>query len=423
MATIYVAKDGNDGNSGASYALAKLSIGGAVTAASTGDTIQIGPGVYNEAVTTGNKTLTFQGDGYVIVDGTGGLTTGFNCTGTSKTLLINDIVVQNFTNGISMSASASFGAMVATRCWIRACTNGFLKNAGSTDDYAFTNTKITGCTTGINYSVGGMQSCAISRCVFADNTTGFTKTASGGTTIRHSIFANNGKHINFTNTAGTIVINWNDIWFDGTANSTWGGTTTTSFATWKSTSSQDANSVSQDPVFADRLKGVYHLATNSPLLTLLDDSAGGTGYGAGLSQFPVICWSDNDFEGNWDDFHLTDLVVNGSGNLELASGATSGTCLTEVYDLGSVRGLKRINLVTNLDANSAPTDVPDWETGDTQPRRLTFRYRYDTASFLWDDDEVDGPTWIEVEPSALGYVVTTAARYVQVEVTLRSDGA
>lgn len=62
-ATIYVRTTGNDGNSGASAALAKLTIANAIAAASNGDVIDIGPGTYNQGGTalSINKDITLSG--------------------------------------------------------------------------------------------------------------------------------------------------------------------------------------------------------------------------------------------------------------------------------------------------------------------------------------------------------------------------
>ena len=62
MATYYVRKSGNDANSGLSPSLAKLTYTAAYNAASSGDTIYIGAGVYREAQLTTSKQISFIGD-------------------------------------------------------------------------------------------------------------------------------------------------------------------------------------------------------------------------------------------------------------------------------------------------------------------------------------------------------------------------
>lgn len=62
MATFFVRKTGSDANSGASAVLAKLTVGGAITAAASNDTIYIGAGVYRERITSTKTGITLQGD-------------------------------------------------------------------------------------------------------------------------------------------------------------------------------------------------------------------------------------------------------------------------------------------------------------------------------------------------------------------------
>lgn len=63
MATLYVRKSGNDANDGSTPALAKLTLGGAVDACATGDTIYLGAGLYNESWAKNSKhNLSIIGD-------------------------------------------------------------------------------------------------------------------------------------------------------------------------------------------------------------------------------------------------------------------------------------------------------------------------------------------------------------------------
>ena len=73
MAIIYCNKSGLDANSGATAALAKLTITAAVTAAGSGGTVIVGSGWYNEKIILPaiNATTTFYADGNVVVDGQG----------------------------------------------------------------------------------------------------------------------------------------------------------------------------------------------------------------------------------------------------------------------------------------------------------------------------------------------------------------
>lgn len=73
--TFFVAKNGNDSNSGSASA-PWLTIGHAAQEAQSGDTVMVGAGTYNESVTfansgTASAPIVFNGQGVAVVDGTG----------------------------------------------------------------------------------------------------------------------------------------------------------------------------------------------------------------------------------------------------------------------------------------------------------------------------------------------------------------
>lgn len=76
--TWYVDKTGNDGNTGQSFGSGRafLTVGAAVAAATSGDSIRIGPGTFSETVNATAKSLNFvgQGKGLTILTGSSGST-------------------------------------------------------------------------------------------------------------------------------------------------------------------------------------------------------------------------------------------------------------------------------------------------------------------------------------------------------------
>lgn len=408
MAIIFVAKDGNDGNSGTSYALAKLTIGAAITAATSGDTIKVAPGVYNEAVTTGAKNLTFQADGYVILDGTNTLTNGFTNTGASSvTMTVNDFIIIRFTNGIG-TATNSTDTTNLNRCRIHSCTTGVNHTVGTFDLH---NCLIYDCTTGINS--GSVQNISVQHCTISNTTTGFTRSGNNTTTNKHNIFAYNTRHISWTAVGGTINSDYNCIDF-GSGDTRWSSTIDTTLSGWQSTSGKDANSLSQTPGFLDITQRLYTLHTSSSLLEMIDEP--GVGLGVGYTTRGYVGMSVNDPDGHWADRILSNTEVNASNNIQLAGASTNGYARTPIIDLGSQRRIGKINIVTNLINSMYPTDVPDYSTADTQPKRITLRYRTSNSSFLDGDAS---PSWVEIEPNQ---DVNTQGRYLQVEITLRNNG-
>lgn len=122
MANIYVRKSGNDSNDGSTPALAKLTIASAITAASSGDSIYIGAGIYREPeADISSKNLYFYGDptgsntgdaGEVIWTGMNSTDTDYNnytdggralfqSVGSSTTIgiTVKNITFQKFRNG------------------------------------------------------------------------------------------------------------------------------------------------------------------------------------------------------------------------------------------------------------------------------------------------------------------------------------
>lgn len=109
---------------------------------------------------------------------------------------------------------------------------------------------------------------------------GYSNSTSGVINIENNIFYNNAggltSYINGTSAIG--FMNYNDLYTTGSNFGNWGGTVVSDFASWKSTTSKDANSVSADPVYASNknlhvsAKALDSAAT--PLKSIKDDIDG-----------------------------------------------------------------------------------------------------------------------------------------------------
>ncbi len=99
MANLYVRKAGSDSNNGSTAALAKLTIGSAVTAASAGDNVYVGAGVYKEAISAAAKQINIIGDITGASTGDAGevILSGLNAT--------DDGFGANFTHDLSSGGS------------------------------------------------------------------------------------------------------------------------------------------------------------------------------------------------------------------------------------------------------------------------------------------------------------------------------
>lgn len=432
MADLFVCKDGNDGNSGASYAAAdaKLTIQAAIDASATGDVIHVGPGVYNESLLvsrSGGLSIEIYADGYVILDGENTLANGVEVQSPDHSgnyLTIYDFIVKSFTNfGFGVQFSPGHHAnVIPKRCIAYDCTYGYMMGAGTDCGLVPTDCQAYDCQIGFYHAAaaGGRQ-MILGFCVAAFCTTGFQKDSTGYMDVRHCISAYNTHLAIVSNVSNLGFFDYNDMWFDGVADATWLGVTYTDLATWQAAVTPfEVHSISEDPVFCDPEKRIFQLHVTSGLFTKLRE--GGVGSSAGPVPgvlVGAISVSKNDLDGYWADKILSGTVVNGQDNVELDAGPTEGYVRTPVIDLGRNRKVRRINIKTNLNNMRYPTDVPDFDPADVEPKRMTYRYRISAVAFV--DSDVS-PFWVEIEPSAFGFDINTGARYIQVEVTLRNDG-
>jgi len=428
MATVYVCKDGSDSNNGSTWALAKLTIQGGLNVASTGDTVRVGPGVYNEQLLmrkTGTFVLTLQGDGYVILDpspqgGAYQIAIDFSAS-TSGTWTINDIIVQTCTHAVHLTMTGSDAASNTFN--FNRCT---FRNHSLVFPYVYDYTRVlnvadcvfVGGTYALQDYGGTHLSALFEWCTFDNIAQTIARNAAyTSLTVKHCIFTKNGSHFFIPTTTGSIVLDYNCTWYDGTSVSRWASTNYSTLATWKAASSQDTNSVSEDPVYVDRVKRALSLYSTSPIYADIDEGGvKGAGYRQGKKSTGM---SKNDPGGNWANRILSNTQVNASDNIELKD-STNGYGRTPVINLGSIKDIGCINIITNITVAMYPANVPDYSTSDTQPKRMKIRWRGSYSSFA-DGDST--PAWSEIEPSAIGQDVNYLAQYVQVEATLRDNGS
>ncbi|MFH1369879.1 MAG: hypothetical protein ABII09_01115 [Planctomycetota bacterium] len=175
----HVAKSGNDGNGGhaGQYPVnlasdAKLTIGAAVSAAGSGDTIIIWPGDYAEAVNTGTKELSLIGtsrtkvkiaptSGFALTIGSGCVvknlsciapsSIGISCSNTTN-VVIEDCYGEGPTDGLYMSQSNRKIRLL--RSWFKSAWDG--ANLNGCDD-VFAEGCVFESTGGINAGAGLKQ--------------------------------------------------------------------------------------------------------------------------------------------------------------------------------------------------------------------------------------------------------------------------
>jgi hypothetical protein len=213
--TYYVAKTGNDSNTGLSMQAAWLTIGHAALTAKAGSTVYVGAGTYHESVTfsnsgTASAPIVFNGQGVATVDGSSGVpccttpsfetSNGFLCCTTQGLFNIgaagpvNYLTVEGFTiqNFITSSASeVPVGVLIAGSGTGINLLNNTIKNIQTTAgkngnaygigvfgtsstplSVTVSGNTVTGCLTGESETTtynGNVQNFVVSNNVIFDN--------------------------------------------------------------------------------------------------------------------------------------------------------------------------------------------------------------------------------------------------------------
>jgi Right handed beta helix region len=154
--TYYVAKSGNDSNTGLSEKQAWLTIGHAALQAQAGSTVYVGAGIYHERVNFGNSgtasaPIVFNGRGVAIVDGSTGvpccttpsyvMSNGFLCCTTEglfnigaaggvNYLIVEGFIIRNFTT--SKASEVPVGVLIAGSGTGISLLNNKIKNIQTT---------------------------------------------------------------------------------------------------------------------------------------------------------------------------------------------------------------------------------------------------------------------------------------------------
>ena len=413
MANWYVAKDGNDGNSGASWALAKLTVGGAVAAAANLDTIYIAGGTYNESVSiTGNKTLTFRGVGAVILSGAGlGAVSGFY---KGPSLYLYDLSICDFSGGMAIGCNNPYGAVYCYRVHISGCSNGIHSYAtGNGGTLWLEDCLCIGNGTGTMVATVYRTPVTILRSSIVNWATCVSLAgASTQGTLSSTILSG------ATLIASTVVTansDYNCLDFSGANKTTIDGVNYDTLALHQAGTGLDTNSLDSTPSaeLLDTAKGLYALR---PTSSLVRRGSGGANIGWGG---PAVGISSNINADTWDAFYVRSgaAQINASGNWEIITGpAVIRACDANhnALDLGASRTIRRVRPIA---LETYPGSVIDYSTADAAPRQLTWRRKYSATQFNVESDA----DWAEINRDS-DWLVSADCRYVSVEATLRQDG-
>lgn len=425
MATKYVNKSGNDSNDGSTTALAKLTIQAAVNAASSGDSIVVGSGFYNEKITlVAGRTIALYADGVVVVDGSGlsvgylvthGSGAGANSVAFDKLSTGGWWIFQNVNGSriVSLETGSSSSASMKN-CIFRYSggnTNGYYSN--SQFSATIQNCVFDGAFTyAINVAYGVTGACSFLFNTIYGATTGInmSNTGSAPVTIANNIISNCTTAWNITTAVATNNLNFNHFYTITNwkyVSNTYTSLSLTQAAGW------ELNSVSADPQFIDTSKGIYYLKAESSVSRKI--GAYPFGYTRGQNYDPQSNWDVYSSSPDNTKWYSADGNVGKNGTtgfLELIGG-TSAVVDSPVYDLGSVQAVKQINIFAD---QVWGTNMIDTTKTDTKPNYQTVEIRGSGSSFDQDDAVI---SWTEVKSNIP--ISAISGRYIQLRLTFRAD--
>lgn len=419
MAVLYVNSiTGDDGNSGASWDLAKQTLAAAKSAATASDTIYC-HGRFAEAITT-DKTITWVGVGYCVLDGEN---------------TIANLVIMNATG--TGSSFRGFTITRATNAGVYNTTNNttcyFYDCVISNNAYGFYNPSFNTIATWylfncqiLNNSWAGVY--VGTGTVYLDNVVIYS-------TLGYGIFNPHGNFnvVIINNSAidcpvlirsrvsGQILTNGhpnayalrsggNVFQVDPNQNPT-SPTDYTTLATFAAAAASTlaTNGIEYDWMndAADETNGIY---APTPAAYLLTAGVGGTPVGY---IRPAVALSNSVNASLWTGGVFSNTEIDGSGYLVLSAGQTSGYWRSDIIDLGAAIDAYSIQISS---AGEDATNFVDYDTGDS-PGYFNVRVRGSNASFAKGDTS---PAWVTMpRGDEIGDHMSTALRYWQVELMLR----
>jgi len=422
VADFYVdGSHGDDGDNGSSWALAKASIGGAITAASNDDTITVAPGLYNESVIV-NKALTIQAAQRLtsIIHNSGNTRPVTLQLATGGIALAGLRIMQTYasaTQSILYDATTISGTNTVTDCYL----GSLFTTANRYGSVHVQRTDLIGCVVDVSLTDSGRaltlrdESTVTGCTVAATSTHGTSRVirlgAGGDYAITDNVFvlSSNNPYLIATSAPNTLLLDYDRYYpaIDANHEFTIDGTTYTSLAAAQAAGYEN-NGSEGDPEFADTARKAFFIPKGSALLTA-GSSGGRVGAWTGAQTFSAGANA-------WSAWTGTNCTYVGD-QWTLDDGQASGTVLSPVIDLGAAYD------VTGLafdGTQTFPTNIVDTTNAGASPEYQTVEIRGQAASFASGDGT---PAWQEVNLNAEASPALGGWRYVQARVTLRSDGS
>ena len=428
MAIFYVTKSGNDANSGLALATPKLTIGSAVAAASSGDTVQVYRGVYKETVAPTQLIFTIKAIGHVIIDGENLRSYGIqwnNVNNPAMLRIVDGFEIKNhLAAGIFTGANNAFGSWAMTWLTIRNVNihnnpRGIVGQVGTVSGFTLLDSIIHDCTTGVELDNGSdsstynshLERVTIYNCVKGTYRFGTGFLSGGNHTCRSVSFRNNGTDMYTGGPNNTQSSNYNS--FFGSTNVAHRDVTDyATVAAWNAAFGQDANSLTADPLHVDFPLGLVGLRETSPLI-----GAGLNGENIGARGVCAFSGSNLFNAAEWAAGLFTNTQLNGFNQVELVPPNVTGTYRSIVRDLGVAQTLR----ITGFDLASSetePTDVLDFDNTDVNPNKKNIEVRMSMNNF---GQGAAVPAYTVIEQGVTP-PVTLNGRFIQVRITLRTNG-
>ena len=440
MATIYVSKSGSNVNNGSTYLLSKLTIQAAIIAATTGDSIIVGSGIYNEKLSypsSVNLTLTIYCDGTVILDGTGIiLNPAIYIPGGTVTQRLNilphttggQLIIQNhialtlisLINDNGVPASTNMTNVILLSNSNATCIGVITSYGNVSTNSTFINCVFSGFTTTFSFLNGSTNGSVMNfiNCTFYNGTTAITETLATNLTISISqcIFSGFTTSWNIA-VAGVIASINNNLYYNVTNYKV--GASTYVNQSQVQAAGYDLNSLWQNPNFVDAANNVFYLTSNPNVTNNAYLYYGAYPYGLtrGNVYNPDNKWLITGSFDNSGWYNPDGNITMVSSLFQLTTGAT-GVIWSPVYDLTSSQTISQFN----VDALQVwGTNMVDTTKTDVRPNYQTSEIRASATSFNQNDGVI---AWTELKnriPFTTQGSTNLTGRYVQLRLTLRND--
>lgn len=409
---------------------------------SSGDTLYVGSGNYNETISISNISLNIYADGVVNMDGSG-------------LGMVTPLYYYSSVNGTILNFGSS---SPNSGCWFFRnytvnSTNGTVCLYANPSSYGaayvnLTNVYLFGNTNNINgvFVSHGNQSTgqiSLTRCIVANYSNNGVwcyypaVSSSSAAYIFSSTFYNCGTALKVDNLtycrvsstysiyhtctygfvypaspAGNYFGDF-DVFYNVTHLVNYSTTNVDTLAGVQALGAETHGSVS-DPGLVDPANGVFYITTNS--------SYGAFPYSAltrGAGYNPDAKWvitGTIDGSGPGSGWYCSDgsVTKNGTtGFFELSGAGPTGVIWSPVFDLGSAQYVTQVNLAA---LQTWSTNMVDTTKTDSKPNYQTIEIRGSLNSFNQNDGSL---TWTEIKSNMSFSGIP--ARYIQVKLTLRND--